>query len=107
VKPERTRSSLCRRGGVGFEVFEELADSLFLGVVEFRRTKSLLQGAHGVTAPSRPSVSLSQIGEGSSQRLMIPSSQKNEFFQSLDFPYTVTGRTGGAGQKKEGLLILA
>jgi hypothetical protein len=37
---------------------------------------------------------------------MIPSSQKNEFFQGLDFSFTVTGRIGGASQKKQRLLIL-
>ena len=73
VKPERRRSSF-RRGGVGFQVIEKLPYGILLACVQFRRMKRLLKGSHGIATASRPAVGLAEIGEGSTEGLMIPSS---------------------------------
>jgi hypothetical protein len=36
---------------------------------------------------------------------MIAASEKHELLQSVDLPRSITGRIGGACQKKKGLLI--
>jgi hypothetical protein len=87
-------------------VVKELPDGFLLTCVQFRRTKSLLKGAHGIAAASCLTISLSEIGERGTEGLMISSSQENELLQGLNLSCAVTGRIGGSGQKKEGLLIL-